>query len=626
MAKGYWLSFSLGPVQSFIATARTTRDLWTGSYILSWLTAHAAKAAYESKGEFLEQDIERNSIFRFIAEKHPDDWGALLTPTLPNRFNFEVNSDNVDALSESMKRAVMIEWQKIADAVRAFLGKPWNTIDPNWDKQWDEQIENCWDIRVSVLPLSANDVAIAKNFGFKAKKQLQPFDSSSPDDPVMSDARIFLLSRLDAANKQIRYYPPHEPDDCHRPKCALCGERSQQIPQGSRRWDEAAKNTAERGEGLTPKDRFCAVELVKRFAWAHYFSTEACFNCDPRQRHIGDTYTIAASDWIARILRDGQSEPENKHECYSMVTSWIHNAENVVISCSSQDESERSQRWNGAWLSWKYRNDNPDKNEFGSCPEPVWTKLEELRARSKKIGLSKFPPSYYAIITLDGDKMGEKLRDADSERRKEISKALTTFASNEVPEIIQNHLGQLIYAGGDDVLAMLPREKALQCALALNQCFHRDLPDFTVSVGIAVVHVKHNLRDALHIARQAEHRAKDSGRNRIALSIVKRSSEPETAILSWEQNPQVNDLRTQFTNSDVSDRWLYQLEAEQNSLEQDPQLLNIEFLRLLSHSEKAPKDAAMKLWNSITENSTEERWNALKLMEFASFLARGKED
>ena len=29
------LHFSIGPVQDFIETARTTRDLWTGSYILS---------------------------------------------------------------------------------------------------------------------------------------------------------------------------------------------------------------------------------------------------------------------------------------------------------------------------------------------------------------------------------------------------------------------------------------------------------------------------------------------------------------------------------------------------------------------------------------------------------------
>ena len=31
------LLFQLGPVQESIAQARSTRDLWSGSYLLSWL-------------------------------------------------------------------------------------------------------------------------------------------------------------------------------------------------------------------------------------------------------------------------------------------------------------------------------------------------------------------------------------------------------------------------------------------------------------------------------------------------------------------------------------------------------------------------------------------------------------
>lgn len=33
------LKFQIGPVQDFIAQARSTRDLWSGSYLLSWLMA-----------------------------------------------------------------------------------------------------------------------------------------------------------------------------------------------------------------------------------------------------------------------------------------------------------------------------------------------------------------------------------------------------------------------------------------------------------------------------------------------------------------------------------------------------------------------------------------------------------
>jgi hypothetical protein len=40
-AEAAFLSFMIGPVQPFIESARTLRDLWSGSYLLSWLTASA---------------------------------------------------------------------------------------------------------------------------------------------------------------------------------------------------------------------------------------------------------------------------------------------------------------------------------------------------------------------------------------------------------------------------------------------------------------------------------------------------------------------------------------------------------------------------------------------------------
>ena len=42
--KAAFLSFHLGPVQDFIAQARSIRDLWSGSYLLCWLMATGLKA------------------------------------------------------------------------------------------------------------------------------------------------------------------------------------------------------------------------------------------------------------------------------------------------------------------------------------------------------------------------------------------------------------------------------------------------------------------------------------------------------------------------------------------------------------------------------------------------------
>lgn len=47
---GAYLSLSLGPVQGFIAAARTVRDLWSGSAILSWLTFQGLRPILEALG------------------------------------------------------------------------------------------------------------------------------------------------------------------------------------------------------------------------------------------------------------------------------------------------------------------------------------------------------------------------------------------------------------------------------------------------------------------------------------------------------------------------------------------------------------------------------------------------
>ena len=47
----YVLQIHIGPVQSFIAAARRSRDLWFGSWLLSELSKAAAKSIAENKGE-----------------------------------------------------------------------------------------------------------------------------------------------------------------------------------------------------------------------------------------------------------------------------------------------------------------------------------------------------------------------------------------------------------------------------------------------------------------------------------------------------------------------------------------------------------------------------------------------
>jgi CRISPR-associated protein Cmr2 len=139
-----------------------------------------------------------------------------------------------------------------------------------------------------------------------------------------------------------------------------------------------------------------------------------------------------------------------------------------------------------------------------------------------------------------------------------ISEALTNFATRIAPGIVSDQHGELIYAGGDDLLALLPTEAALTCAARLESAFRglRDAnggaaegyfrgadgvdrlvmgPNATLSAGIAVVHHKEDLRAALELARKAERSAKRAGRNRLHLFIARRSGERSGVDLAWTE-------------------------------------------------------------------------------------------
>ena len=155
----------------------------------------------------------------------------------------------------------------------------------------------------------------------------------------------------------------------------------------------------------------------------------------------------------------------------------------------------------------------------------------------------------------------------------QFSEALANFALRCVDPIVRAYHGQLIYAGGDDVVAVLPADSAVACAVALRAAFrghapgvegiespspgfltltftgHQDQsrraipfivpgPDADCSVGIAMAHFKSPLQDVVRAAQAAEKRAKRSrergglGRSAVAVSLFKRSGE----ILEWGAN------------------------------------------------------------------------------------------
>lgn len=113
MTAPQYFHFTLGPVQSFVAEARRTRDFWAGSFLLSWLSAVAMREIIEQKGEIvfpkLEDDFRLALTGELPSGQQPPQQGSV-----PNRFKARVGGD-FDP--EKVVEAVHIAWKALADKV-----------------------------------------------------------------------------------------------------------------------------------------------------------------------------------------------------------------------------------------------------------------------------------------------------------------------------------------------------------------------------------------------------------------------------------------------------------------------------------------------------------------------------
>ena len=168
-------------------------------------------------------------------------------------------------------------------------------------------------------------------------------------------------------------------------------------------------------------------------------------------------------------------------------------------------------------------------------------KLELAKKHGRQSLKKDSKEKYIAVLAMDGDRMGAVLSGLQQEKdHQDFSSRLAKF-SVSVKDMLPEGCS-LVYAGGDDVLAVVPAVRALEIAEELAERFAGAMKGITwkdengqtreisASVGIAVGSVKMPLQDLVHAAHAAEHRAKtDYGRGAFAMSVIKRSGE----ILHW---------------------------------------------------------------------------------------------
>ncbi len=441
------LVFQLGPVQEFIAQARSTRDLWSGSYLLSWLVAKAIIKLIR-EGVTTEKDVilpsVANSPLILALLNGPDgiDAEKALTPNLPNKCLFLVPSGLGAKCAATARETVLTELAQMGDSVFMWLqskGLP----DAEKLRFYAQlrafpQITYAW-----TLWGEKEDWSIAYE---RVEKQ--------------------LAARRNVRNFAQWYGVADLPKDSLSGKEEVIGDET--FWHGLRRQDEDLSDE-ERGKLLfsAPGHAYGAINLVKRL-WMHAAGDED----DHRPSYLADALSM------------------------------------------------------GTGRVW-------DELRIPSIPE-IAMRNREADNPEKPVTDSK--NGYVAVLAFDGDRMGKKVSECNRAPAglQAFSGTLSRFALDFAGKTVRKYDGHLIYAGGDDVLAILPSTTAIACGKKLQEEFKVVLgKDATASCGIAVGHKNAPLQMLVTEARKMEHAAKETyGRNAVAIALYKRSGE----IIEWGAN------------------------------------------------------------------------------------------
>ena len=545
--KQYMLLFSLGPVQSFIAQARKTRDLMMGSFLLSMMM-EAAMEGLEDRLVFPDNPRIQNGI-----------------SDLPNKFValFDASEATLQAARDSEVRIKKL-WNIIRQEV-------WERIiKPGLSTKEAEETRKIWDQQ-------SDPGRFFEIFWVVAEGSTEQYIDWLRDAQEALDAR-----------KRFRDF---EQQDEKGEKSTISGEREALRGKGRSReevrafWEKVVRRELPsedeelltKGKHLSSKDisldgseRLDAIDTIKRFAL--YSPTVR------RKLHIlafPSTSMVATAPFIESLL----TEPLD----HAVLQNWVNTMTKYFempwlarrgLPCLENEARTRSGEGSARLRLLQLDGDLYFPETFASqrmiedysVPESTARiaaaqgrdALKELLIVTDTLNIPR-PTPYYAFIQMDGDRMGTILGEVDSkEEHKAVSAALSSF-SEYVPQLVQEQYpGRLAYSGGDDVVAIAPLARnqvqdasGIKTVLDLVDQLRQEYSKMvraplskeenkervTASTGIAIAHHLTSLSYVRRAAKQAEDSAKKHyGRNALVVTVLRRSGEQTRVGCRWRYN------------------------------------------------------------------------------------------
>lgn len=499
------LDVSIGPVQGFVAQSRRTRDLWGSSYLLSLLSAHAMAGARAAGGRIVQPLVEDDPLYRWASGRGDGDPPRL--GSVPNHFVVETDED-VRKVAGAAGRALDAAWKRVCDAVWKRFVEPSCPAGAETDRIWDRQVRGFWEVVWTAGSPPAGGGLLARRKHWRSHR---PADEPGDKCTVMHD--------LQELSGHVR------------------GRRG-----GGQRQDDFWAGMRERLGPLEIRDneRLCAIALVKR---VFPKVADKALGWPVDGAHWPSTVYVGAVPWIRDVAAIAPRQAREYAEAVRRSTSPGALAERRTPFKNLQD----SAAGDFPALDANFFRRASLKDErlcplASGAPVDARTdldrKLKQVYCAKDATGRSPGPPpAFYALLLADGDRLGKLVGRLGG---KPVGRALAAF-TRAVPDIVRDHDGVAVYAGGDDVLAMLSAPRAIACASSLSDRYRAAFADqqeesrATLSAAVVFAPVRHPLGAVIAEARRLlDDVAKDAnGRDSLAAAVLKNSGTHCRWVTTW---------------------------------------------------------------------------------------------
>lgn len=544
------LIFTFSPVQSFIAEARRSEDLFNGSAILSRLAWAAGEAIKKSAGTL---------IYPANLQEHD----------APNVLVARVSQEQAQEIAQKARQALLKEWQEIAEKARAEARLE---EDDLWERTWKRQVEDTppWQIFWAVAP--------------ETEGYAQAYETARD-----------LLERAKRSRLFDQCEEEGEKDSLSGARTVL---RTQKYGTARGYWEAMSKkphilSSQVRSEGRELLD---SIALVKRF-W------------EGGKREFPSTSTLAAWDFYLEAKARAPEELKQYRQALESLPLYKARKQDAVFPYDGDlffEETLTRQRMKDSY------NVEVDETALQQLRELLKKLIRKAqKSPSPYYMLIQFDGDGVGAKIdhlLNDKKKAEENHRRFSQNLADFSRKVREIVKPEAGGFLIYNGGDdvLFLASREKGL-----ELARRLAEEYQNIVSRELGiPATASAGVVIAHHLTPLARALSLMREAEKSAKAGkkdalgNKGMVCVTLAKRGGEALSALSPWEHVAQVAKWVQAFQNDEVAAVFPYTLAREAAMLqgvETEAMLSIMRYLFSRHTGEKVSKERKEKLMTMLTK-------------------------